>query len=82
MTGLDEMQPAGSYTVKMEEEPIAGLSSPAWKRIATVMEVARGKLTGYVKIDPRELSGALLRDGAEPAPPPAGRQRPVNAKKI
>jgi hypothetical protein len=37
LDGLDETQPAGSYTVQTDEEPIEGLSFLAFRRVATVI---------------------------------------------
>ena len=37
LDGLDETQPAGSYTVQTDEEPIEGLSFLAYRRVATVI---------------------------------------------
>ena len=37
LDGLDETQPAGTYTVQTDEEPIEGLSFLAYRRVATVI---------------------------------------------
>ena len=37
LDGLEETQPAGSYTVQTDEEPIEGLSFLAFRRVATVI---------------------------------------------
>ena len=37
LDGLDETQPAGSYTVQTDEEPIEGLSFLAFRRVATMI---------------------------------------------
>jgi hypothetical protein len=70
--GLDGMQPAGTYTIDTEEERVDALSFSAWKRVATVMQLARGGATEYQPIDPAKLSEALRRDGASlDAPSPS-----------
>ena len=35
LSGMDEMQPAGTYTIEIDEELLEGLSFPAYRRIAT-----------------------------------------------
>ena len=65
LSGFDGMQAAGTYTVDTEEELIDALSFSAWKRVATVMQLARGGATEYLPVDPDELSEAQMRDGAQ-----------------
>ena len=79
LRGLGGAQPAGTYAVETDEEPIEGVSFPAWRRVATVMLLPSrpgGKELGrIVTIDPRELEAARARDaaaGAGPAARPAG----------
>lgn len=59
LTGIDDVQPAGTYTVETNEELIEGLSFPAWRRTATVFLLrAPSGTIGMgqdVDIDPREL---------------------------
>ena len=71
--GFDQPQPAGTYTVDTEEEQIDAISSPAWKRLATVILLERPGTTEYQRIDPKELHEALMRDGKpeDPAQPPS-----------
>ncbi len=57
--------PAGHYRVDTEEEMLAGLSFPAWRR--TSMTIARhglasGRLVQALAITPRELATALASD--------------------
>ena len=60
--GLDDLQPAGTYTVETEEELIDGLSFPAYRRIATsILLPAHPAKPGWsevAQIDPRELDDA------------------------
>jgi hypothetical protein len=34
LSGIDEVQPAGTYTVETDEELLPGLSFPAYRRVA------------------------------------------------
>ena len=59
LSGLDEMQPAGTYTVETNEEMLEGLSFPAWRRTATVIllrpQAGAAGLGQDLEIDPVEL---------------------------
>jgi hypothetical protein len=66
LSGIDELQPAGSYTVETDEEELPGLSFPAYRRIATLI-LLRSQCAGrvveeVVDIDPLELHAAQERD--------------------
>ena len=37
LSGIDEVQPAGTYTVETDEELLPGLSFPAYRRVATLI---------------------------------------------
>jgi len=65
LTGVADLQPAGSYTVDTEEELLETLTVPAWRRTATVIQLTRGGATEYQTVDPTELHEALMRDGAQ-----------------
>ena len=65
LSGFDSIQPAGTYTVDTEEELIDALSFPAWKRVATMMQLTRDGATEYMPVDPDELSEAQTRDEAQ-----------------
>jgi hypothetical protein len=77
LSGLDSLQPAGTYTAEIEEELLETLSMPAWKRTATVILLSHGGATEYHAVDPDELQKALLRDAAQPeqAIPAGGKSR-------
>src|SRR5271167_2729917 len=65
LTGTDEMQPAGTYTVETDEELLQPSSLPAYRRIATLLRLERNTgtvLTQIVETNPVELAGALARD--------------------
>ena len=70
LSSVDEVQPAGTYTVGIDEELIEGLSFLAYRRVATTIYLplrqgGAGSLQA-VTVDPRELAAAL-----------AGRQPPL-----
>ena len=62
LTGIDEVQPAGTYTVETDEELLPGLSFPAYRRVATLIFLrSRGGgpiVEEVVNIDPLELQAA------------------------
>jgi hypothetical protein len=66
LSGIDDVQPAGSYTVETDDELLPGLSFPAYRRIATLI-LLRSRRGGRVikeviSIDPLELQAAQERD--------------------
>jgi hypothetical protein len=63
LSGIDELQPAGTYALETEEELIEGLSFPAWRRTGTVIILgSQGGLTQFVGIDPAALEAAQAND--------------------
>ena len=66
LSGLNSLQPAGSYRVDTDEEQLDTLTALAWRRTATVIQLQREGATEHLTIDPAELLEALLRDGAQP----------------
>ena len=86
LSGTDEMQPAGTYTVETDEELLQTSSLPAYRRISTLMRLTtrpRGTvLTQIIEVNPLELAAVLARD-AQPddtMPQPA-RSEPVAPRK-
>lgn len=81
LSGLDGVQPAGTYTIETDEELIANLSFTAYCRKATWLRLPGRReggesltgLTEVVAIDPVELHTALVRDAARGNPIVAGR---------
>jgi hypothetical protein len=66
LSGIDEVQPAGTYTVETDEELLPGVSFPAYRRIASLIFL-RSRAGGAVveeiaNIDPLELQAAQERD--------------------
>jgi hypothetical protein len=85
LSGTDEAQPAGTYTVETDEELLQASSIPAYRRIATLIRLARttGTVqTQIVETNPAELARALARD-AQPddTMPQPVRSEPVAPRK-
>src|SRR5260370_34717414 len=62
LTGTDEVQPVGIYTVETDEELLQPSSLPAYRRIATLLRLERNMgtvLTQIVDTNPVELAAAL-----------------------
>jgi hypothetical protein len=68
LVGIDEVHPAGTYTVVVEEEQIYGLSFEGWRRIETSLRLpAIGQGSGFEQVlvvEPQALEDALARDAA------------------
>jgi hypothetical protein len=68
LNGIDEVQPAGSYTVETREDLLPGLSVPAWRPIATLIFLPSRPGGAFVEqvvnIDPLELEAAQERDAS------------------
>ena len=65
LTGTDEVQPAGTYTVETDEELLQPSSLLAYRRIATLLRLERTTgtvLTQIAETNPAEFAGALARD--------------------
>ena len=68
LSAVDEVQPAGTYTVEIDEELIEGMSFLAYRRVATtlyllILHGGNGSMQA-VTVDPRELVTA--HDHAQP----------------
>lgn len=72
LSGFDGQQPAGSYSVETDEELLEELSFPAYRRVATMMQLRsgaslKGNASGILQvavIDPAQLAAALVADAA------------------
>ena len=65
LTGFDGEQPAGSYSVETDEELLEGVSFPAYRRMATMMQLDTRGSAGVLQvavINPDELAAALAAD--------------------
>jgi hypothetical protein len=86
LSGTDEVQPAGTYTVETDEELLQASSIPAYRRIATLLRLERTAgtvLTRIVETNPVELAGALALDARldETAPQEAYSKAVVSRKR-
>jgi hypothetical protein len=76
---LNEVLPAGDYSVETEEELVEGISYVAYRRTAIVLRLhaksGPSHLTRALVIDPDELDAALAREQAT-AEAPAGATKP------
>lgn len=77
LSGIDGVQPAGTYEVATDEELLPGLSFPAYRRIATLIYLPSrpGKAIPeqVVNVDPLELEAAQdIRALAHPVGAVAG----------
>ena len=70
LSGLDGIQPCGSYTVLIEEEMLDALSFVGWRQTGCVIILHRQGGEDHVAIDPQELREALVRDGDQGTDPP------------
>jgi hypothetical protein len=69
VSGMDEMQPAGTYTIEIDEELLEGLSFPAYRRIATSVRLPAqpgSSIRGQVaQMDPGEVDAALRETSSD-----------------
>jgi hypothetical protein len=66
LNGVDGELAAGSYTIETVEEPIAGLSFLAYRRVSTaiVLSANGGRSRQIVTIDPQDLEAVEARDAS------------------
>jgi hypothetical protein len=69
LSGFDGEQPAGSYSVETDEELLDGVSFPAYRRMATMMQlnaksIGSNGILQVAVIDPLQLDAALAADAA------------------
>ena len=66
LSSIDGIQPAGTYRLVTEEEPVEGLSFSAYLRTATMLHLPAAPTPGQtrqvVPVDPGELSAVLAAD--------------------
>ncbi len=69
ISGIEGVQPAGTYVVETDEQLLEELSFPAYHRVSTsiILPVGGGGSGSYqvVRIDPAELEEAQRRDAEE-----------------
>ena len=65
-----EQFPAGRYPIETDEELLEGVSFPAYRRTATMMQLTADPLhlgvTEIAMVDPQQLEEALTMDGMRP----------------
>jgi hypothetical protein len=68
LSGIDEVQAAGTYTVETNEEPLQGVSFPAYRRMETLIFLPSRPGGAFVErvvnIDPLELEAAQKKDAS------------------
>jgi len=68
LNGIDEVQAAGTYTVETNEEPLQGVSFPAYRRMETLIFLPSppggARVERVVKIDPLALEAAQKKDAS------------------
>jgi hypothetical protein len=86
LNGVDGLQPAGSYTLTVEEEKLDTLSVDAWRQTSVTLYVPQGGAIDHAAISMKDLQAALARDmsldqdlSAQPLPiePNASRKREI-----
>jgi len=69
LKGVDRILPPGEYQVVTDEELIAGLSFPVYRRVATMIFVPAqshpASSVEMVTVNPLDLHAAQARDAAE-----------------
>jgi hypothetical protein len=84
LSGTDEVQPAGIYTVETDEELLQASSIPAYRRIATLLRLERTTgtvLTQIVETNPVELAGALAHAQPDETAPQQAYSKAVVTRK-
>jgi hypothetical protein len=66
LTGFDEVLPAGAYSVEAHEEPLEGVSFPAYRRVLTQIRLrarpGQPRVTQVLTVDPNDLDAVWMRD--------------------
>lgn len=62
LSGLEEIQPAGSYEVATDEELVEDVSFLAYRRIATLITLGLEGNHQLLRVEPAELEALLLSD--------------------
>ena len=68
LDGFEQLQPAGSYTLDIEEELLDTLLTPVCKRTSTATRLSRHGAIEQVPVNPEQLHEASMRDAAQQAP--------------
>ena len=62
LNGIDGLQPAGAYTLTVEEERLDTLSVDAWRQTSVTLYVPQGGAIDHAAISMEDLQAALARD--------------------
>jgi hypothetical protein len=54
--------PAGTYDLEVDEEPVGGAGSSAFRRVMTLLVVRSGGTIRTLQVDHKHLQAALERD--------------------
>jgi len=65
LPGIDELQPAGTFDIEIDEDAIEGNEHTVYRRVATILYVRSGGTTQAFTVDPEDLRTALAKDGAQ-----------------
>ncbi len=71
LTGLEAVQPPGTYSVSVEEERLDVHSVIGWRQVSATLQIAADGATEHFAIDMKDLREALLRDTDQSTDPPA-----------
>jgi len=76
LNGVEGLQPAGSYTLTVEEERLDTLTVDTWRQTSATLYVPQGGAIDHAAISMEDLQAALVRDvsfneGASGHPPRA-----------
>lgn len=65
---VKELYPAGNYAIETDEELLQGVSFPAYRRVATLLQRINiqtpTRVMPIATIDPLQLEAAIVRDKA------------------
>jgi hypothetical protein len=64
LNGVEGLQPAGSYTLTVEEEKLDTLTVDAWRQTSATLYVPQGGAIDHAAISMEDLEAALARDAS------------------
>jgi len=82
LEGVEGLQPAGSYTLTVEEERLDTLSVESWRRTAATLYVPQGGAIDHAAISMDDLQAALARDALPGTDAPAQQTAPSPERQI
>lgn len=79
LAGMEELHPAGAYTVRTEQEMLDSLVCLGWRTMSASVEIFRDGAIEHVPIDAQDLRAAVARESGGEAlrhsTPPGRRAR-------